>query len=198
MKRRRTSRDVALGACTAGTVWVAALLLAGLATFPARADEKAATTPVQLPGVTAAVESPAEKVFISSQPSKETLEALAKKGVKVVVNLRRPEEMAKVTWDEKSAAESLGMTYISVPMSTSLPKEDGLKTLLDTLGDSQQNPVFLHCASGNRAGAIWALYLGARKGQAADAAIAEGKQAGLNSEALEHIVRNRIAAWEKK
>lgn len=181
-----------------GMLWVAALVIAGLAASVAQAEDKAGTKPVKLPGVSVAAESAADKVFISGQPNKETLEALSKKGVKTVINLRRDEEMSKVDFDEKSVAESLGMTYVRVPMSTSLPKEDGVKTILDTLGKSKESPVLLHCASGIRAGAMWALYSGVRKGQSADAAIAEGKQAGLNNESLEHIVRNRIETTAKK
>ena len=48
--------------------------------------------------------------------------------------------------------------------------------------------MLLHCASSNRVGAVWAAY---RNGKGADieAAIAEGKAAGMRAPAFEEAVR---------
>lgn len=186
---KRMQRTIAMMGMTLAVAWTAA----------ARAEDAAtAMKPAQIPGVEKAAESEADKVVVAGQPTQETIDAAAKKGYKVVVNLRRPDEMAKLPFDEKAAVEKAGMKYIQVPMSTSLPKEDQLKLVLDVLKDSKNNPVLLHCASSNRAGAIWALHSGLDKGMTPDAAIADGKAAGLSNEALEHVVRNRIAAGAGK
>jgi len=198
MKPQATNRSSAYPVRSYWRFYVAACLLTALGATPARAEDTGGVKSIQIPGVAVASESAADGVVFAGQPTKETLEAAAKKGIKVVINLRRPEEMTKLTLDEKTTAESLGMKYLNVPMSTSLPKDDALKSVLDLLADGKNNPVLLHCASSNRAGAIWALYSGTRKGESADAAIADGKAAGMTNEALEHIVRNRLAATEKK
>jgi len=190
MKTRTATKFLALGICAAAVVLGALVRQASAA--------EGDTKPVELPGVEKAAVSEADKVFISGQPTQATIDAVAQKGVKVVINLRRPEETAKLAFDEKTAAKNAGMEYISVPMGTGLPKDADVKLLMDTLAASKDKPVLLHCASGNRAGAIWALYSGARKGQPVDAAIDEGEAAGLTNAALEHVVRNRIAAETAK
>lgn len=188
MMRRMTIHVLMLCVCAVTTI----------ALYPADAAESGDTKKIELPGVTSAAESTADKVFITSQPSQETIDALAQKGVKVVINLRRAEETAKLAFDEKGAVTKAGLEYISVPMGTGLPNETEVTLLLDTLAAAKDKPVLLHCSSGNRSGAIWALYNGTRKGLSPDLAIAEGKKAGMTNAALEHVVRNRIASETAK
>ncbi len=190
MTSQMTKLLLALCVCVAGV-----MLGANLRTAYAAAGD---TKKIELPGVTAAAESAADKVFITSQPTQETFDALAQKGVKMVINMRRADEMAKLSFDEKTAAKNAGMEYINIPMNTALPKQAEVDQILSTLAKSKDAPVLLHCSSGNRAGAIWALYSGANNGLTPDDAIAEGKVAGLTNEALEHVVRNRIIELQKK
>src|SRR6476620_4584812 len=58
-----------------------------------------------------------DDVFISGQPTEQAFRDLAAQGVKTVVNLRTPPEMAtRVPFDEKALVESLGMKYVYLPM----------------------------------------------------------------------------------
>jgi protein tyrosine phosphatase (PTP) superfamily phosphohydrolase (DUF442 family) len=59
-----------------------------------------------------------------------------------------------------------------------------------TLLKTSDAPVFVHCASGNRAGALLAIGAARFGGMAPDAAIEFGRRAGLSS--LEPVVRERL------
>jgi len=57
-----------------------------------------------------------EDMYIAGQPSEQALRDLRTKGVTTVVNLRMPEEMARVGFDEAALARELGMNYVQIPM----------------------------------------------------------------------------------
>ncbi len=113
----------------------------------------------------------------SGQPTQEQLQILAASGVRHIIDLRVPGER---DWDESALVRSLGMEYHSIPVSgaTGVTSENAaaLNSLLAQIGDE---PVLMHCASGNRVGALVAV--SERDGGASvDAAIAEGRRWGLN------------------
>jgi len=58
--------------------------------------------------------------------------------------------------------------------------------------DGATGKVLVHCASSNRAGALWASYLALYKGVPLDQAIENGKAAGMRASSLEDAVR-RVA-----
>ena len=57
-----------------------------------------------------------DDMFIGGQPTEKALRDLRAKGVTTVVNLRMPEEMAQVGFDEAALAKELGMKYVHIPM----------------------------------------------------------------------------------
>ena len=105
-------------------------------------------------------------------------------GFATVVDMRTEEEDRGI--DEEAVVESLGMTYLAFPVSgrtdITLQKAQEFEKLLAGI----DGPVFMHCRSGNRVGAMFALRDGLH-GAATDDAIALGKEAGLGS--LEPRVR---------
>ncbi len=132
---------------------------------------------------------PTEPRFVSSgQPDEAVLEALAEEGFTLVVDFRRESEDRGI--DEQETVERLGMTYANVPIGgpdgVSLENAARFKQLIE----DHEGRVFLHCGSGGRAGAMFALrekLLGASD----EEALAAGKAAGLTG--LEDTVRERLA-----
>src|SRR5436305_4026774 len=57
-----------------------------------------------------------DDMFIAGQPTEKALRDLRAKGVTTIVNLRMPEEMAQVGFDEAALATQLGMRYVYIPM----------------------------------------------------------------------------------
>ncbi len=165
------------------------------AAWHAGADEPAkAVVSTEVPGVLNASKTSDGSVYFGGQPTTESFDALKQQGVKVVINLRRADEMTKVNFDEKAAVEAAGMKYIQVPMeSSALPSADALKPILEKLGAADDEHVFLHCASSNRVGGIWAVFEGINGKKPTDDAIADGKKAGLKSVELEQSVRTHLS-----
>ena len=102
-----------------------------------------------------------DDMFIGGQPTEKALRDLKAKGVTTVVNLRMPEEMAKVEFDEAALAKELGMKYVHIPMRGTAANPYGPKEL-DTFAAamaSAQGKVLLHCTIAWRASHLWAAYL---------------------------------------
>jgi hypothetical protein len=57
-----------------------------------------------------------DDMFIGGQPTEKALRELRAEGVTTLVNLRMPEEMAQVGFDEAALAKELGIKYVQIPM----------------------------------------------------------------------------------
>lgn len=102
-----------------------------------------------------------EDLFIAGQPTERGLREMQRLGVKTVINLRSPEEMSRIGFDERSLVEQLGMRYVYIPMrgNTEYPySPETLAAFRDAL-ESSDGKVLLHCTVAWRASHIWAAYL---------------------------------------
>jgi len=129
-----------------------------------------------------------EQFIVGGQPSEADLTVLAKNGIKTVINLRGKGEFSD--FDEKEKVEALGMSYISIPMAgaAGVNKEN---LALFTAAIANQERAFVHCASGNRVGAMFALDAHFNHSADISDAIALGRKSGLTR--LENKVRKIIA-----
>ena len=131
---------------------------------------------------------PADVRFVSSgQPDAAVLQAIADAGFTAVVDFRSAPEDRGL--DEQKVVEELGMVYVTLPVSGPVDATFDNATALDKILAENEGRVFLHCASGNRAAALYALrekLLGATN----DEALAVGKVAGLTR--LEKTVKERL------
>lgn len=133
---------------------------------------------------------PLPSLLTGGQPSGEQLERLARLGYALVIDLRTGEESGRA--EEAAAVERLGMRYVSIPV----PGEDGLtrenaRRLAEAL-QAAEGPAVIHCASGNRVGALLALKAFWIDGASPDDALRLGHEAGLTR--LEPAVRQRLAS----
>src|SRR6188508_1593567 len=102
-----------------------------------------------------------DDMFIGGQPTEKALRELRAKGVTTVVNLRMPEEMARVGFDEAALVKELGMKYVYIPMRGTADNPYGPKQL-DTFAAAMaaaDGKVLLHCTIAWRASHLWAAYL---------------------------------------
>jgi uncharacterized protein (TIGR01244 family) len=102
-----------------------------------------------------------DDMFIAGQPTEAALRELSAKGVTTVVNLRMPEEMAKVGFDEAALLEELGLAYVHIPMRGTKESPYGpseLDRFATTLA-AARGKVLLHCTVAWRASHLWAAYL---------------------------------------
>ena len=131
---------------------------------------------------------PFPKTLVGGQPSIKNIQAAHKAGYKTIINLRPKGEFT--TWDEAALVQKLGMNYVLIPISsTGDLTPDNARKLDQALNATGGKPAIVHCASGNRVGALFALR--ARKlGSDIETAVEIGKSAGLTG--LEPVVRQLL------
>ena len=131
----------------------------------------------------------ADDLYIAGQPDAKGYAAAAQAGVLAVINIRQPDE---VDWDVAATVNNAGMQYFNEPLV--IDEKDGINVdsalaisqllakLQAELGDNQT--VLVHCSSGNRAAAWWALHLAQAHGEPAERALVLGRMAGMTKPEL--------------
>lgn len=122
-----------------------------------------------------------DDMFIAGQPTEKALRDLRARGVTTVVNLRMPEEMARIGFDEAALAKELGMKYVYIPMRGNASNPFGPKEL-DTFAAamaSADGKVLLHCTIAWRASHLWAAYLIRERKTPVDAALSHTRKINL-------------------
>lgn len=133
---------------------------------------------------------PMDRVLTGGQPSPAQLSAIADAGYRTVVNLRPADEESPFE-DERRAVETLGMSYALIPVDGAEGLTDeNTRALSEVLADDTAYPLVIHCASGNRVGALIALEAAREEGTSPEQALELGLDAGLTR--LEPAVRERL------
>jgi uncharacterized protein (TIGR01244 family) len=127
----------------------------------------------------------------AGQPSSAGLARLKELGFRTVVNLRVEGENGYV--DEKAILEAQGLRYVHVPLTAATLSDADVQAVRAVLDDAAAGPVLIHCTSGNRVGAVWAVIQG-RRGKTADEAEAEGRRVGMKGSAMTSAVRRLLEA----
>jgi protein tyrosine phosphatase (PTP) superfamily phosphohydrolase (DUF442 family) len=117
------------------------------------------------------------KLCRGAQPNAAGLEALAKDGVTLVINLRQPGD----TWAvEEQTCTDLKMRYVNVPLSGVMAPTDENVRLLIALINENRGKAFIHCQYGcDRTGTIIACYR-ITKGLSNEDAFNDAKQHGIS------------------
>jgi len=122
---------------------------------PAHAETATADATLLLPIRNARI--PMDGVLSGGQPTREQIEAAAHAGYRTVINMRGEKEPG-FEW-ESQMVEELGMKYELLPVTgkDGLSREDIERFDSVLTAALKEGPVLLHCASGNRIGAVLAL-----------------------------------------
>lgn len=130
---------------------------------------------------------PRPGLHTGGQPTAEDLKRLKDEGVRTVIDLRGPQEARG--YDEAGEAKALGLAYVALPISGKDDINAENARALHALLQDREGGVLLHCASGNRVGALLALDAAAQ-GASREDALELGRQAGLKS--LEPVVVEQL------
>jgi uncharacterized protein (TIGR01244 family) len=133
--------------------------------------------------------NPLPGVITGGQPSQEQLEAAREAGYRTVINLRRPDERGVA--DEPERVAELGMEYVSIPIAGEAGLTEENTRAFSRALEEAEYPVIVHCGSGNRIGALFALKAFYLDGKNGEEALEIGREAGLTR--LEDSVRERLA-----
>lgn len=135
------------------------------------------------------VRSPAPGVVAAGRLGPSDIERVRASGVRRVIDLTPDAETPD--FDEAAAVRAAGLAYANLPLrgAADLTREN-VRAFDALLRDAHQ-PVLVHCASGNRVGAMAALRAAWVEGRSGDEAVAIGRAWGLTG--LEAEVRRRLA-----
>ncbi len=117
-------------------------------------------------------------IWRGAAPTEAGLRQLKALGVKTIIDLRiAPKTVQK----EGIYARSLGFHWINLPMGSDPPTPNEVSTLLATLKQAPQSPVFVHCQHGaDRTGCMIGIYRVTQDGWTFPRAFAEMRQDGFN------------------
>lgn len=122
-------------------------------------------------------------------PSARGLGQAAEQGIRTVIDLRNPEEG---TAEEADHAQAIGLRYVNIPVSAANFSPAQADKLAEVLKDPLTGPALLHCATGQRAVAVWALHRNLHEGISSAQALEEAKGKGLQKPELEAKLRELL------
>ena len=121
---------------------------------------------------------PLAGVTTGGKPTEAQLRRAQELGYRTVISLLPEGDMA----GEAEAVQALGMKFVSIPITDANDlTEENARRLAVALDAPDEKPVLLHCASGNRAGALLALKAFYVDSATAAEAVELGTRAGMTS-----------------
>lgn len=120
-----------------------------------------------------------------------------KLGYKSVINLRQASEAGADVEAEAAAAKAAGVNYFHLPVNGAAPDPATVDKFIAAVSDKANQPVFVHCASGNRAAAFWMIKRLVVDHWDEEKASTEATALGLTSAPLKKFATDYAAAHAK-
>lgn len=122
---------------------------------------------------------------------------LKKLGYASIISLRRATEAGADIDAEAAAAKEAGLRFVHLPFDGASPDPSVVDRFLTAVVEPANQPVFVHCASGNRAAMMWMIKRMVLDGWDEARASAEASALGLTSPALKKFALEYAAAHSK-
>ncbi len=136
-----------------------------------------------------------EQVTVGAQPSEDQLQQLSQEGFKSVVNFRTEgeEEQPLSPQAEGVKVKAAGLKYLHVPVSMKSMGPELVDQFREKFSDLPK-PVFAHCKSGKRAGAMVMIHTAIEQDMTGDQTLQKAKEMGFECEQpeLEQFVRQYV------
>ena len=117
----------------------------------------------------------------------EAVPELKKMGYASIVNMRLATEPGANVEGEAAAAKTAGINFIHIPFSAATPDPTVADHFLRVIAAPENNPAYIHCASGNRVSAMWMIKRLVVDRWDTDQAFTEATALGLTSPALKQF-----------
>jgi uncharacterized protein (TIGR01244 family) len=163
-----------------------AIVLVVATAFGSRAASAQQVTKQTVPGVTnfAKLET---TIACGGATTPEAVPELKKMGYVSIVNMRLANEAGANVEAEGAAAQAAGIKYFHIPFNGQSPDPAVADQFLKTIAAPDNNPAYIHCASGNRVSAMWMIKRMVVDHWDADKAYTEANALGLTSPALKQF-----------
>lgn len=118
-------------------------------------------------------------------------------GFTSIINLRLDSEKGADIDAEAAEAKAAGITFVHIPFNGSMPDPAVADRFLQTITQPGMQPAFIHCASGNRAAALWLIKRVLVDKWDNDRAVEEATQLGMTSPGLKTFALDYIQSHKK-
>lgn len=125
------------------------------------------------------------------------MSALRKEGYVSVINLRLANEAGADVDAGRAAAKTAGLKYIHLPFNAASPDPKVVSDFLGAVADKSNQPVFIHCGSANRVGAVWMIKRVLQDGWDVNKAREEAEAIGLTNQKLKDFAAEYIQSHKK-
>jgi uncharacterized protein (TIGR01244 family) len=115
-----------------------------------------------------------------------------KMGFVSMINLRQATEPGANVPQSEAAAKAAGLKYIHIPMDAAAPDAAVADRFLDAIKQPGNQPAYIHCASANRAAAMWFIKRVQIDRWDSDRAMMEAEALGLSSAPLKQFATNYV------
>jgi uncharacterized protein (TIGR01244 family) len=122
---------------------------------------------------------------------------IKKMGFTAIINLRQPTEQGADIEAEAAAARVAGINFYNIPFNNAAPDTAAVDRFLQTIVQPGNQPAFIHCASGNRAAAMWLVKRVLVDKWDLERAGAEAASLGLSNAALKAFMVSYIESHKK-
>ncbi len=122
---------------------------------------------------------------------------LKKMGYASIINLRQASEAGADIDGEAAAAKAAGITFIHLPFNEAAPDLAIVDGFLKAVTAPVNQPAFVHCASGNRASAMWMIKRMLVDHWDEDRASAEAASLGLTKSTLKTFALDYVKTHQQ-
>ena len=171
---------------------IVAIAAMGVSVAAAQSQVKKST----VPGITnfAQVET---TVACAGAITPGSVAGIKKMGFASIINLRLPNEPGADIDAEAAAAKAAGINFVHLPFNGAMPDPAVADRFIKTITEPGTQPAFIHCASGNRAAAMWMIKRVLIDKWDNDRALEEATQLGTISPALKTFALDYIQSHKK-
>ena len=114
----------------------------------------------------------------------DAMPEIRKMGFVSVINLREAQEPGADIEKHEAAAKAAGLRYYHVPFNAAKPDPKAADQFVKVISSNDAAPAFIHCASANRASAMWLIKRIVVDRWEVDRAVAEAEALGLTNQTL--------------
>lgn len=142
-----------------------------------------------------------DQVTIGPQPNEDEIRQLAEQGFHSVVNLRVQDEDDRQIppHEEASLVRDRDMEYVHIPISMKQILHDQVATFRQAI-TNLKHPIYVHCGSGKRAGALVLMDEAIRQGWSGSETLEKAESLGmkLDKPELNQFVKEYVDAEKQK
>src|SRR5262245_24361850 len=119
---------------------------------------------------------------------------IKKMGFKAIFNLRLPTADIE---GETAAAKAAGINFVHLPLSGTSPDPRVVDSFIEAITTAGNQPALIHCASGNRASALWFIKRVIVDKWDTDRAMAEATELGAMSQTMKTFAVDYVQTHKK-